>query len=422
MTFQGDSPSEDVYYIGTKGKDVSEKAFAAADGNVYLEQQIDSKIQYGQGNDNYAEFAGDGATRVRAYSITVPELVLGVNANPAFRSAYAVARVVDGMGLGLSIAGDSQVIEVGINQSRSVEITPRDPYGFTKLNNRDKSPYKLDWVTPGGAYSPHSAIVNAISFRATFDDTLSSWRYFLDIDGPALSQVGKYIVYFHLEETDPRTVQYRSQVEGVITSRVARYLRATLTVSYGLDQCAKPAVVIAPDMIDTISRYQTYVAALESAAKKITRKGRAKNSPSFKKNRKIFKAKLAVTKTLLAKASQMNSDVLSHDLASVSSEATQVALSDLLSTALLMSGGGPRTKDSPRVLFNVVKRLLDSAGLDTKLSSRIKKKNRKIKIAFDQAGVIGFFQYKQGIEAAQSAAEQARGIAARCSALPGARA
>src|SRR5690606_14305943 len=103
----------------------------------------------------------------------------------------------------------------------------------------NNNPYKLGWVNPSLTGTPHSSIPTGIFFNEYFDPSEGRWRYFLNVDGQYLASIGKYVVYFNLEDREPIAVTYKngSELGGVSTYRNKRYLRATLTVAYGIDQC-----------------------------------------------------------------------------------------------------------------------------------------------------------------------------------------
>ena len=238
-------------------------------GNTMIQNDLVGTISYGLGNDNYAEFLQDGAARVRYYSIEVPGLVNAVNINPDNAKALALQRIVDGMGIGYQIEGGRQLLEVPLGETRSFEIFPIDPDNLGGPVSLKQPPFIVTMMNPDRIYTPHNSNPLGVATRSVYDN--GAWHYYLDVNGAVLGKVGKWIVYLQIEEREPRVVQYQSSVEGLITSKTTRFLRTTLTIAHGVNQCAAQAGVALPSMEPLVAQHEILTKSVLKEYKRVIR-------------------------------------------------------------------------------------------------------------------------------------------------------
>ena len=364
-TFQGASDGKS-YAPGVQNEaSRSSKSYVDILGNTMIQNDLVGTISYGLGNDNYSEFLQDGAARVRYYSIEVPGLVNAVNINPDNAKAIALQRVVDGMGIGYKIEGDRQLLEVPLGELRSFEIFPIDPDNLGGPLNLKQAPFIVSLMNPDRLYTPHNSNPIGVATRTLLKD--GAWHYYLDVNGALLEKVGKWIVEIQIEEREPRVVQYQSSVEGLITTRTTRFLRSTLTIAHGVNQCATQAGVALPSMEPLIAQHETLTRAVLKEYKrvlKILQKQKVLlRGSSFRHTVVNLRRAINTSSAKLVEARAMDQAALAQNLGAMSeTQQTEVRLG-LSSTALKFTEAAVNVRAlySSRTLSRVLGSLQRSA-------------------------------------------------------------
>jgi len=340
VTFQSLKDGKE-YYVGKKIGDPLERKYADELGVEYIETAINSELVYGLGMEHYSEFNADSWYRTRWPSIKVPNLTEAINANPDYKAAYALLKVVDGSALKFTIENQNQILFVPKDQEKSFEIYIEDPSGFTNFSNPNRKPFQFVWVTPDKASTPHLSIPDGINLTSRFDSQANRWRYFIEASpGPrGLNVIGNYIVHFRIEETTPRRVQYCSLVEHLLTYDASRYIYATLTLAYGIDQCISQAGVKMPSMEPLLKTYEDFLTKTTAWRKKIMRRLKALRLMPFGSGLRMaaaqLKQKLSEGKAYLAEAREMNNQALATDLGKLSAAEQAVLVLNLKKEASL---------------------------------------------------------------------------------------
>ena len=305
-------------------------------GNTMIQNDVVGTISYGLGNDNYSEFLQDGAARVRYYSIEVPGLVNAVNVNPDNAKAIALQRVVDGMGIGYKIEGERQLLEVPLGELRSFEIFPIDPDNLGGPVNSKQPPYIVSLMNPDRIYTPHNSNPIGVAMRSIYKD--GAWHYYLDVNGALLEKVGKWIVEIQIEEREPRIVQYQSSVEGLITTKTTRFLRSTLTIAHGVNQCATQAGVALPSMEPLLVQHETLTRAVLKEYKRVLKVLQKQKvllrGSSFRHTVVNLRRAINTSTAKLAEARSLNQNALGQNIGAMS-ETQQTELRLGLSSAAL---------------------------------------------------------------------------------------
>ena len=421
VTIQGQRTNS-LSPVGETVATLATTSFTDAFNNSFLQETTDSRVAYGAGNDNYSEFVQDSALRTRGYALYSSGLVNALNVNRSLPRAVAQQQVVDGTSIGFRIEGEKLYIEVLKDASQSIEIAPIDPDSFNDLTNPSRNPYTLGWINPSVSWTPHLSIPEGISFRSSFDQSVLRWRYFIDVNGPALQTIGKYIVFFSLTETKGRIVQYQSQVEGLITREIARSLTATMTIGYGIDQCVAQSVLDIPQMAPLLSVYEATIARTLKDLKKAKRLLRGE--PKGSKGKRLFsrqERRIERARIRLSDARALDVKAQTIGIAALDQGAQTTLLLSLSDTAKrIISPGRNGSQESIRRLLKSMKLLLLPRAPEA-LNVKERKSANKTAKAFKsliKSGDRALGAYITGVNRLSNKIDAIRENTAQCGAIP----
>lgn len=241
-------------------------------GNSYNQLKSLSQLEYCGANSCYAEFGVDRANRAYWSSITVPNRLNAVNGNKVIGTMSAVNFVVDGKSIAHNFVDQKQYLEVSEGEAKEFEIQITDPAGLRSINQRGPtSPFRIDWIQPNIARTPHKELVSGIKFYERWDEASGKYRFFMLVNGPFIQKKGLYIVNYFVQDRTPIKVEYFSSVQGLLTYNNNRYQEGVVTVAYGVDKCAQAAAT-APD----------YLPFYNAATKFLKSVGKETSSKKFK--------------------------------------------------------------------------------------------------------------------------------------------
>lgn len=265
VTYRGDVGADGNINGTSKISGPDILSFADYVGNSYSNLTSTYRANPCAGTSCYAEFRTDNAPRYFYHETVMPtERLRAVNGNPLVKSVFAYNLSADGMMISHEFEGARTYFDVNENEVKKYEIFIDDQNGRNSLSLKtDKSPYRIEWVQPNLARTPHKEIVSGVSFQSIFDNQVGHWRFFMVLDGTRFPQKGTYVVNYNVIEENPVKVEYLSSVEGLLTFNNRRVNQGFVTVGVGIQSCIQGALGF-PDITPHYNEIMSFIKKVRS--------------------------------------------------------------------------------------------------------------------------------------------------------------